>query len=83
MKGIIVIDTLLEKPVMNLVTIIVLSVFRIGLIMNSNGDAEDVCCRFHGKICKSEVMLFQLNNLELPENQTVDSTTKIHIYYIF
>ena len=27
---------------MNLVAIIVLSLFRIGLIMNSNGDAEEV-----------------------------------------
>lgn len=42
MIGIIVIDTLLEKPVVNLLTITVLSLFRIGLIMNSNGDAEEV-----------------------------------------
>ena len=47
------------------------------------GIRHGTCCRFHGKICKSEVMLFQLDNLELRENQTVDSTTKIHIYYIF
>lgn len=32
---------------MNLVTIIVLSLFRIGLIMNSNGDAEEVSDKEH------------------------------------
>ena len=47
MIGIIVIDTLLEKPVVNLLTITVLSLFRIGLIMNSNGDAEEVSDKEH------------------------------------